>query len=61
MARVKVTDPYSGATLTVEDDSPQAKAWGESSRRITAEPIAEQEEAEEAPATPRRVRQRKTN
>lgn len=38
MARVKVTDPYSGATLTVEDDSPQAKAWGESSLRVTAEP-----------------------
>lgn len=49
MGRVKVTDPYSGATITVRDDSPQAKLWGESSRRITAEPIVEQE-APEVPA-----------
>lgn len=33
MARVKVTDPYSGATIIVDADSPQAKAWGESSPR----------------------------
>lgn len=23
-----MVDPYSGVTLDVEDDSPQAKAWG---------------------------------
>lgn len=46
MGRVQVTDPYSGATITVKDDSPQAKLWGESSRRITAEPIVEQDESE---------------
>ncbi|KKI20557.1 MULTISPECIES: hypothetical protein [unclassified Leucobacter] len=28
MARIEVTDPFSGAVVTVEEDSPQAKAWG---------------------------------
>lgn len=38
MARVKVTDPHTGVTLTVNDDSPQAKIWGESSPRAKSEP-----------------------
>lgn len=38
MARVKVTDPHTGVTLTVNDDSPQAKVWGESAPRATSEP-----------------------
>ena len=28
MARVSVVDPYSGVTLDVEHDSPQALMWG---------------------------------
>lgn len=38
MARVKVTDPHTGVTLTVNDDSPQAKIWGESSPSAKSEP-----------------------
>lgn len=28
MGRVMVVDPYSGVTLDVDEDSPQAKLWG---------------------------------
>ncbi len=37
MARVDVVDPYSGATVNVEGDSPQAKAW----RRADAEAVVD--------------------
>lgn len=33
MARVKVTEPVSGVEFEVEDDSPQALAWGGSKGR----------------------------
>ena len=33
MAWVEVTEPMTGVTLTVQEDSPQAKAWGESPKQ----------------------------
>lgn len=47
MARIDVVDPYSGATINVEPDSPQARAWG------LAEPAdADAEPAGDADADP---------
>ena len=33
MAWVEVIEPMTGVTLTVQEDSPQAKAWGESPKQ----------------------------
>lgn len=59
MARVKVTDPHTGVTITVNDDSPQAKAWGESSPRAKAEPVVDPVEDEPLPT--RKSRSRKSS
>lgn len=58
MARVKVTDPHTGVTITVNHDSPQAKIWGESSPRAKSEPEVK-ESKDSTPA--RRGRPRKTD
>lgn len=56
MARIKVTDPYTGVTVTVNDDSPQAKAWGESSPGVVAEPVVDPVEDEPVPTRKNRSR-----
>lgn len=54
-----MTDPYTGVTVTVNDDSPQAKAWGESSPGVVAEPPVDPVEDEPVPT--RKSRSRKSS
>lgn len=59
MARIKVTDPHSGVTITVNDDSPQAKAWGVSTPVAVEEPTADPVDDEPVPT--RKSRSRKSS
>lgn len=59
MARIKVTDPHTGVTITVNDDSPQAKAWGESAPVVVEEPTADP--VDDKPVPTRKSRPRKSS
>lgn len=62
MSRVQVIDPYSGVTLDVAADSPQARAWGSKSAAVPVDADAGEASADsDKSATRKPGRPRKTD